>query len=111
MLSEWRRRLFCHVFANDKKLLTLTGRRPALSRRYSTCRMTLDLGDAQMVVEGQELEQLKDALDYDGWNISGEVHPNTSCRAWFEMSSFRDKILELSLGPSIEAYDTETRRE
>lgn len=111
MVSEWRRRLFCYVFANDKKLSTLTGRPPALSRRYSTCKMPLDLSDAQMMVEGQELEQLKNALDYDGWNTSGEVHPNTSCRAWFVMSLIRDEILELSLGPPIEAYDTETRRE
>ena len=87
------------------------GRPPALSRRYSTCRMPLDLSDGQMMAEGQELEDIKNRLDPNGWNTSGEVYPNTNCRAWFTMSLIRDEILELSLGPPIEAYDTETRRE
>lgn len=87
------------------------GRPPALSRRYSTCKIPLDLSDAQLMAGSQELEGLKSRLDPNGWNTSGEVFPNTICRAWMLMSLIRDEILELSLGPQIEAYAMETRRE
>ena len=87
------------------------GRPPALSRRYTTCKIPLDLSDAQMMAEGQELEEIKSRLDPDGWNSSGQVYPSSVCRAWMMMALIRDEILEVSLGPPIEAYDTETRRE
>lgn len=73
--------------------------------------MLLDLSDGQMMAEGQELEDIKNILDPNGWNTSGEACLNTHCRAWSTVSLIRDEILELSLGPPIEAYDTETRRE
>lgn len=111
MVSEFRRRLFCFVFITDKQLATFMGRPPALSRRYSTCRIPLDLSDAQMMTDGEELEGIKARLDPNGWSTSGEVYPNTVCRAWMMMSLIRDEILELSLGPPIEAYATETHRE
>jgi len=64
-----------------------------------------------MMTDGEELEGIKARLDPNGWSTSGEVYPNTVCRAWMMMSLIRDEILELSLGPPIEAYATETHRE
>ena len=109
--SEFRRRLFCYVFIGDKLLATFMGRPPALSRRYITCHLPLDLSDAQMMTEGAELEGIKSRLDSKGWNTNSEIHPNTICRAWMLMALIRDEILELSLGPPIEAHTTEFRRE
>ena len=111
MVSEFRRRLFCYVFISDKQLSTFMGRPPALSRRYTTCHIPLDISDNQMMAEGQELEEIKGRLDPNGWNIDGKLHPSSLCRAWMMMALIRDEILELSLGPPIESYTTETRRE
>ena len=87
------------------------GRPPALSRRYVTCKIPLDLSDAQMMAEGEELENIKSKLDPNGWNRDGECYPNTICRAWMMMALIRDEILELSLGPPIESHTTDFRRE
>ena len=110
MVSEFRRRLFCHVFIGDKQLATFMGRPPTISRRYTTCHVPLDLSEAQMMAEGEELERIKKRLDPNGWNVDGECYPNTICRAWMKMALIRDEILELSLGPPIEA-PAESRRE
>lgn len=64
-----------------------------------------------MMPDGEELEEIKSRLDPNGWNTSDGVYPNTIFRAWMTMSLVRDEILELSLGPPMEAYATETRRE
>jgi len=111
MVSEFHRRLFCAVFIMDKQLATFIGRPPALSRRYSTCKVPLDLSDTQMMTDGEELEEIKSRLDPNGWNTSDGVYPNTIFRAWMTMSLIRDEILELSLGPPMEAYAIEARRE
>lgn len=87
------------------------GRPPALSRRYLTCRTPLDLSDAQLMAAGEELEAIKRRLDSNGWNVDAECYPNTLCGAFMMMALIRDEILELSLGPSIEASSTGSRRE
>lgn len=111
MVSEFRRRLFCFVFISDKQIATFMGRPPALSRRYTTCHIPLDLSDEQLMAEGDDLQAIKSRLDLNGWNTDGRVYPSTICRAWMTMALVRDEILELSLGPPIESYTTETRRE
>ena len=64
-----------------------------------------------MMAEGEELETIKASLDPNGWNTSGEIYPNTVCRAWTSMSLIRDEILEISLGLPFEAHEAESRRE
>ena len=102
--------LFCLVSIADKQLAPFMGRPPALSRRYTTSKISLDLSDARMMPEGQELDEIKRRLDPDGWNTSGQVYPSIVSRAWMTMALTRDVILELLLGPPTKAYDTETRR-
>ena len=109
LVAEHRRRLFCYFFSLDKQLSTFMGRPPALSRRYSTCKMPLDLTDEQMMAEGQELDKIKTRLDANGWNTDGIVSPNRIFRAWMCLSVIRDEILELALGPP--CPDLHTRRE
>ncbi len=111
MVSEFRRRLFCYVFIGDKQLATFMGRPPALSRRYTTCKLPLDLSDNETMAEGEELEAIRSKLDPNGWNTSGGIYPSTACRAWMLMSLVRDEILEISLGPPLGAYETQGRRE
>ena len=82
-----------------------------MSRRYTTCHLPLDLSETQMMAEGEELEMYKGRLDAYGWNTDGKFYPNTTLRAWMIMALIRDEILELSLGPPVEAYTIEARRE
>ena len=111
MVSELRRRLFCSVFITDKQLATFTGRPPALSRRYSTCQIPLDLSDDEIMAEGEELEVVRGSLDPNGWSTSGKIYPSTGHRAWMFMSLIRDEILEISLGPPLGAQETQIRCE
>lgn len=111
MVAEFRRRLFCLCFDGDKQISTFMGRPPGLSKRYTTCHLPLDLSDAQMMAEGEELDKIKSRLDYNGWNRDGKCYPNTTCRASMMMALIRDEVLELSLGPPIEGHVMETRRE
>lgn len=110
MVSEFRRRLFCYVFITDKQLATFMGRPPALSRRYITCQIPLDLSDDDIMAEGEELETIKGKLDLNGWSTSGKIYPSSVCRAWMPMGLIRDEILELSLGPPLEGHVTRLRR-
>ena len=111
MVSEFRRRLFCYVFTTDKQLATFVGRPPALSRRYITCQIPLDMSDEEIMAEGQELQAIRNKLDPNGWSTSGLIYPSTVCRAWMFMSLIRDEILEISLGPPLDAHETQQRRE
>ncbi|KAL6720315.1 hypothetical protein ACLMJK_002236 [Lecanora helva] len=63
------------------------------------------------MAEGEELEEVRSRLDASGWNPHGECYPSTICRAWMMMALIRDEILELSLGPPVEAHSTEARRD
>ena len=110
MVSEFRRRLFCYVFITDKQLATFTGRPPALSRRYTTCQIPLDLSDDEIMAEGEDLQTVRAKLDPNGWSTSGKIYPSSACRAWMFMSLIRDEILEISLGPPLGAHETRLRR-
>ena len=101
--------MFAGVFATDKQLATFMGRPPALSRRYVTSQLPLDLSDQQILTEGEELAANIGKLDSNGWNTDGEVYPATVSRAWMTMSVIRDEVLELCLGPVPESPST--RRE
>lgn len=111
MVSEFRRRLFCYVFITEKQLATFMGRPPALSRRYTTCQIPLDLSDDEIMSEGEDLELIRSKLDPNGWSTSGKLYPSTTCRAWMFMSLIRDEILEISLGPPLGAHETQLHRE
>ena len=103
MVSQLRKRMFTATFCTDKHMATLTGRPPALSRRYCTTECHLDLTDEELMAGGQELERILGALDVNGWRTDGKLTNQTVGRAWFMLSQLRDEILELSLGPAHEA--------
>lgn len=111
MVSIFRRRLFCYIFISDKQLATFVGRPPALSRRHSTCQTPLDLIDDENMAEGEELEAIRSKLDPFAWSNSGRIYPSTVCRAWMFVGLIRDEILEMSLGPPLNAHKTQGRRE
>ena len=84
----------------DKTVSTLTGRPLLLGRRYSTCQLPLDLSDEQLMAEEPELSRIRDQLDNNGWNTSGEVYASIWARALLLINLIREEVLEISLGIS-----------
>ena len=98
MVSELRKRMFVCAFASDKQVATFTGRPPRLSRRYCNCHLPLDVNDAQLTLEGEELSRVIRDLDANGWNTEDELTHVTILRGYMVLSLIRDEVLELCLG-------------
>lgn len=96
--SEMTKRLAACVFRNDKEIAMFTGRPPALSHRYYTCPLPLDLHDDVLMEGGEALRREIDALDENGWNTKGKVYDATICRMMFLSAMIQDEVMELFLG-------------
>lgn len=94
--------MFMSAFSMDKQIATVTGRPPALSRRYCETQLPIDLDDEQLMSTGEELEKHLNNLDDRGWNKTGVVCQKTLIRAWYTSLLIRDEVLELSLGKASE---------
>lgn len=97
-LSQYRRKIFVAAYARDKVYATFLGRPPRLSYRYCKMELPLDLSDAQLFLEGPELEAVIASLDSNGWNTSGNIGRKTWLRVWFQHCKLREEILEIALG-------------
>lgn len=75
-----------------------TGRPPALSHRYYTCPLPLDLADEVLLEGGELLQREIDALDENGWNQKGEVCDATRCRLLALFGAIQDEVMELFIG-------------
>jgi len=98
LVCDLRKNIFMSAFGMDKQLATVTGRPPALSRRYCAVQLPVDLDDEELMAEGGELEHLLSKLDSRGWRTDGKVTKRSLARAWYSSLLIRDEVLELSLG-------------
>lgn len=96
--SEMRKRLSAACFWNDKEISLFTGRPPALSHRYYTCPLPLDLADEVLLEGGELLQREIDALDEHGWNQKGEIYDATRCRIIALFAAIQDEVMELFIG-------------
>ncbi|KAJ4015116.1 hypothetical protein NW766_005447 [Fusarium irregulare] len=94
---ENRRFIYCYIFANDKSMVTFTGRPPLLSRRYCSSRAPLDLSDSCLISKKTMIEESM-TLDQNGWNTKGEIHANSYIRSRFLRSYLFDEVVEIALG-------------
>ncbi|ESU16366.1 hypothetical protein SNK03_009591 [Fusarium graminearum] len=97
---ENRRFLYCYIFANDKSMVSFTGRPPLLSRRYCSSQAPLDFSDSCMISKESMTEEFK-GLDERGWNTKGEIHANGYIRARFLKSYLMDEVIEIALGNDV----------
>lgn len=97
-LKEMRRRTFWFAYICDKNFATFLGRPPMINSNFCYREMPLDLENADMALNGSELQRVLANLNADGW--SGDKR--TSQTAWLRASAicckFREEILEISLG-------------
>ncbi|GAB7354732.1 hypothetical protein MBLNU459_g5146t1 [Dothideomycetes sp. NU459] len=96
-VDQMRRSMFVEIFGHDKSLATFLGRPPRLSHRYCHLELPLDLGDDELLLHGQELQDVVSKLK-DGWNTSNRFSRNTWRRVWSYYLRNREDILEISLG-------------
>lgn len=75
-----------------------TGRPPALSRRYHSCPLPLDISDEALNEGGDALRAEIDSLDENGWNTKGVIHNATISRMSTLAAMIQDEIMELFIG-------------
>ncbi|KAE8452858.1 hypothetical protein EG329_013130 [Mollisiaceae sp. DMI_Dod_QoI] len=100
--SEYKRRLFCAIYCNDKTNASLNGLPPLLTRRFCDIQPCLDLPDEALLLPQEELALSVSQLDPNGWNTGSTYQLTTLLRARLQLSIFREEILELALGINVE---------
>jgi hypothetical protein len=98
MRSEMTKRLSACVFWNDKEIAMYTGRPPAMSHRFYSCPLPLDLSDEAIYEGGARLQEEIDNLDANGWNTKGDLNDSTICRGLALSARIQDEIMELFVG-------------
>ena len=76
------------------------GRPPALSHRYYSCPLPLDLSDEALVIGGDRLDEEVRSLDANGWNTMGKINDATLCRMIVSWALIQDELMEMFLGTS-----------
>ena len=87
----------------DKFIATLLDLPPRILRRYSDCKMPLELTDQELLSEPDELATARARLSPDGWRPDVQYIPATWQRLRFELGVLREDILEYPfLPPTLE---------
>jgi len=90
--------LFVCTYENDKYSAVYHGRPPRLTRSYCLIQLPLDLDDSQIMLDGQELENVIGGLDSNGWNRLDSIHRCTFSRIFVANALLTESILEISMG-------------
>ncbi|KZL86098.1 fungal specific transcription factor [Colletotrichum incanum] len=98
LASELRRRLLLKIFCLDKVGAAITGRPPALSRRYVLTPLPLDIRDEVLMADDETIAKAVRSLDAHGRNPDGALYSVTMWRARYSFMQIRDEIFEIALG-------------
>lgn len=98
-LSESRRRTFASVYQVDKVICTFLDRPPRILRRFSDCKMPLDLSDKELLAEPNEANQFSQSLGPDGWNPTPRYLSSTWARLRYILGVFREEVMEFPFRP------------
>lgn len=93
-LSECRRRTFAAAYHVDKLICTFFERPPRILRRFSDCKMPLDLLDDEVLTDANKEEQTGLQLDSEGWSLTARFSSSTWARIRYVLGVFREEILE-----------------
>ncbi|EXJ86772.1 hypothetical protein A1O3_03726 [Capronia epimyces CBS 606.96] len=92
-VAECRRKTFAASFQFDKFVSALVDRPPRLLKRFSDCRMPLDLNDEELLSSETE-EQARASLTADGWSPKIRYIPATWHRLRYMIGTLREEVLE-----------------
>lgn len=93
-LSECRRRTFAAAYHVDKLICTFFERPPRILRRFSDCKMPLDLLDNEVLADANKTEQTGLQLGPEGWSPTPRFTSSTWARIRYVLGVFREEILE-----------------
>ncbi len=97
LVAECTYRVFVILYNFDKTVSTILGRPPRLCRRYCSMQLPLDLDQNCLELPLEQMEEVVNRLDADGWNTEGSIRGAARPRALFICNMIREDILELSL--------------
>lgn len=105
--SEYKRRLFCYIYCNDKTTASLNGIPPLLTRRFCDVQLCLDLTGDIFYASPEVIADAISKLDSAGWSHDHEMghemaQVSTFLRARTQVHMIREEILELALGVDVE---------
>lgn len=98
-VSECRRRTFAAAYQVDKLICTFFDRPPRVLRRYSDCKLPLDLSDDELLADRSNIEQAGLLLDNDGWSTTARYVSSTWSRLRYVLGVFREEVLEFPFRP------------
>lgn len=96
--SENQRQLLYRIFGNDTMGVAFTGRPPAMTRRFISTPLPLDIPEEVLAGDPGELIRYAATLDEHGWNTKGELNSATVLRARVIVALVRDGIIEIAVG-------------
>lgn len=103
---EYKRRIFCEIYANDKTNASMNGTPPFLTRQFCQLIPCLDLPTEALYFPPAQLSQAISQLDENGWSRSTDsYHYTTLLRAKVRHTSVREEILELALGINVDVSE------
>ena len=97
--SECRRRTFAAAYQVDKMICTFFDRPPRILRRFSDCKMPLDLADDELLADTTEVERVGLMLDREGWSTTPRYFSSTWARLRYVLGVFREEVLEFPFRP------------
>ena len=98
-LSECRRRTFAAAYHVDKLICTFFERPPRILRRFSDCKMPLELLDDEVLADTNKAELTGLQLDPEGWSPTARFASSTWARIRYVLGVFREEILEFPFRP------------
>lgn len=108
-LAEVRRRTFVKSYYLSISLSSLVSRPPRILRRYSDCKMPLNLANEEIFLDALQLEQAIGKLTPDGWNTESRYFPTSCIRLRFMAAEVREAVLESEFRPLTQENIVELR--
>ncbi|KAI8628128.1 hypothetical protein F5Y19DRAFT_154173 [Xylariaceae sp. FL1651] len=96
--TEIKRRIYYHVYITHMTLVSLTGRPPLMSKRYSTTPLPLDFGNSTLYSDEKDaLLIAMDNINAEGWDKCGRRFSGTPMRARAKLALLREEIMHFAL--------------
>ncbi|KAI3341531.1 hypothetical protein F4824DRAFT_515086 [Ustulina deusta] len=109
-LAETRRKTFAAAYHLDKVFASVYHRPPKISKRYSDCKMPLDLSDDDLLACSLQSSQMSEVkLTPEGWNIERDYRATTWARVRFILATFREEAIEKQFQPIATIQDADLR--
>ncbi|OQE44564.1 hypothetical protein PENCOP_c002G02758 [Penicillium coprophilum] len=93
-ISQCRRRTFAAAYQVDKLICTFFDRPPRILRRYSDCKMPLDISDDEILAGENQVKRISLVLDPNGWSATARYTSSTWARVRYILGVFREEVLE-----------------